>query len=1037
MKTIKIKMTPSIQDVSASEGGVQTIVRKYYQHAEQWGLEFVDEDYDVEIVHAGVKAFDDPAGNNVAMLHGLNWTGDHAMTRWEHEINGQIAYNVKRAKIVTVPSKWVANALFRNTKIYPEIVPHGIDWEEWQGGQRGDFILWAKNRDDEICNPDPLNALSARMPDALFLSTFGERRENSKIVGPIPYETLKDVTKSAGVALVTAQETFCIWALEAMAAGIPVLGFRTGNLPEIVKHGVNGYLAEPGDIDDLEAGARYCLEHKDILGENAREMAHIYTWDRAMQEVRRICEQAIEPGEETVAVIIPCYNKEATIERAIASVLDQRRPPDEIIVVDDGSTDGSAAKIRPFCERGVHLIRQENRGVAHARNAGIRHAISRYICCLDGDDALHPEFLEKTLARLRVDRGRSLAYTRIYWVDGQGNGGLSDWPGPFDSKRHFEGGNQIPTACLYRRDLWERLGGYRQRYAPPPFNAGAEDAELWVRMVAYGAEPVFIEEPLFIYTLGQGQTAQPGYVPPDYLSWHPWLKSGDHPFTSYATPANGLSHLAYSYDNPLVSVIIPVARHHVGDLINALDSLEAQTFRRWEAIVIADFTTVAYDELEEYASLRKQFPYIKWLSTDEDGAGAGIARNIGVDNASADAIIFLDADDWFVPEALAKMYGRLQHEGGGAVYSDYHGISYIDPDDINKVTDKVRYFNKDTGKLVIDGIMAKYDCVRARKQPENPPYVWCPVTTMFPKYLHYEIGRFDETLESWEDYLYFIRMAIAGVCFHKVDEPLFIYSFDKGRRREEGRLNFKELDLFNQLQTKKLEGINDMGCKGCGKEDEELKKGPFIMGGNDLTRKVQVMYYPERRGRHALIGLASKENYGYQQHGRLVMMQVRDILAQPQDLRCPDGQKLIVDRVGGRVGCPSPESRFDSAFLESGAFKEGRTGWNKRIEPTSPPEPVHMSSHGVVGAIVPEESDIIARPHRVGHAIPGDSMVQAMDDLSVIKGITEDTRDKLHVGGIKTFLMLSRCPDNVLKMRGVPPSYIGRVKREAARLAGS
>ena len=95
----------------------------------------------------------------------------------------------------------------------------------------------------------------------------------------------------------------------------------------------------------------------------------------------------------TVSVVIPAYNMEKYIGRAIDSVLAQTRQPDEIIVVDDGSTDNTADVIKSYGSR-VHYIRQENGGASVARNTGIEAAKSEWIAFLDADDEWLPEKLQ-------------------------------------------------------------------------------------------------------------------------------------------------------------------------------------------------------------------------------------------------------------------------------------------------------------------------------------------------------------------------------------------------------------------------------------------------------------------------------------------------------------------------------------------------------------------------------------------------------------------------------------------------------------------
>lgn len=96
-----------------------------------------------------------------------------------------------------------------------------------------------------------------------------------------------------------------------------------------------------------------------------------------------------------ISIVIPLYNKRSHIVKTVDSVLDQTMKNYEIIIVDDGSTDGSDNVVE--IERGeyVRLIRQKNAGVSAARNAGIRAAASEYVAFLDADDSWEPHFLEE------------------------------------------------------------------------------------------------------------------------------------------------------------------------------------------------------------------------------------------------------------------------------------------------------------------------------------------------------------------------------------------------------------------------------------------------------------------------------------------------------------------------------------------------------------------------------------------------------------------------------------------------------------------
>lgn len=93
------------------------------------------------------------------------------------------------------------------------------------------------------------------------------------------------------------------------------------------------------------------------------------------------------------SIIIPLYNKRPYVERTLRSVFAQTFTDYEVLVVDDGSTDGSAELVQQYTDARLHIYRKENGGVCSARNYGIRKAQGDYIAFLDADDEWHPEFL--------------------------------------------------------------------------------------------------------------------------------------------------------------------------------------------------------------------------------------------------------------------------------------------------------------------------------------------------------------------------------------------------------------------------------------------------------------------------------------------------------------------------------------------------------------------------------------------------------------------------------------------------------------------
>jgi glycosyltransferase involved in cell wall biosynthesis len=115
-----------------------------------------------------------------------------------------------------------------------------------------------------------------------------------------------------------------------------------------------------------------------------------------------------------VAVIIPCFNQGAFLGEALRSVLDQSPKPDEVIVVDDGSTDDTAAVARSFPE--VRYIRQQNRGSAGARNTGLAASTAEFVAFLDADDRFCPGAIESGVRELAAHPQCAFVYGSYHFL---------------------------------------------------------------------------------------------------------------------------------------------------------------------------------------------------------------------------------------------------------------------------------------------------------------------------------------------------------------------------------------------------------------------------------------------------------------------------------------------------------------------------------------------------------------------------------------------------------------------------------------------
>jgi glycosyltransferase involved in cell wall biosynthesis len=199
------------------------------------------------------------------------------------------------------------------------------------------------------------------------------------------------------------------------------------------------------------------------------------------------------------SIIIPCYNQADYLRECLISVLKQTFWDWEAIVVDDASTSGNIVPIiSSVYDRRIILVRHDrNRGLAAARNTGIRMAQSDYLIPLDADDMLMPDFIDHALKILINNPKLSCAFPDFHFfgtIEGELNYSMQNeielmrrqWlPGP---------------GILMRKTLWEHTGGYCEEEI---FRYGNEDWDFYLSAQEIGFIPIHIPETLYYYRQSQ------------------------------------------------------------------------------------------------------------------------------------------------------------------------------------------------------------------------------------------------------------------------------------------------------------------------------------------------------------------------------------------------------------------------------------------------------------------------------------------------------------------------------------------------------
>ena len=201
-----------------------------------------------------------------------------------------------------------------------------------------------------------------------------------------------------------------------------------------------------------------------------------------------------------ISVILPVYNAEAYVREAVESILNQTFTDFELIIINDGSTDGSGVILRELAARDTRivLIEQPNDGAASARNKGLEMARADLIALMDADDVAMPERFALQHARMIQESELAVLGSFIRFMDKVGNIiRLCKYPlNPKEAAHHLEkrGCPVANPSVMMRRDAVLKIGGYRK-----VFYSYAEDYDLWLRMSDLGYAIANLPQPLLSY----------------------------------------------------------------------------------------------------------------------------------------------------------------------------------------------------------------------------------------------------------------------------------------------------------------------------------------------------------------------------------------------------------------------------------------------------------------------------------------------------------------------------------------------------------
>jgi len=287
-----------------------------------------------------------------------------------------------------------------------------------------------------------------------------------------------------------------------------------------------------------------------------------------------------------VSVIMAAYNAEPYIAKAIGSILQQTLTDFELLVVDDGSTDGTVELVEGIDDDRLRLIKlSNNRGVSAARNHALNECTAPYVAIMDADDISDPMRLEKQVNYLMNNPGVIAVGSWLYLLSPKGKSVYLDCSPPVESscvmdKLYASGGGVFPGTTVMRTDIMRKVGFYRSAFP------SSEDLDLLLRMSQYGVL-ANIPEALYSYRLNPSGITFSGKSKRDYygqLALELWQERKEKGFDrldtgeelpKYSQPENETDERGYSLNQVLAYFYWCNARDKlkVGERFQALQNI--------------------------------------------------------------------------------------------------------------------------------------------------------------------------------------------------------------------------------------------------------------------------------------------------------------------------------------------------------------------------------------------------------------------------------------------------------------------------------
>lgn len=269
----------------------------------------------------------------------------------------------------------------------------------------------------------------------LVVEAMCEGDPRVRIVDVLPHEELQRRFAEHDLLVSASRLEVCAnVVLEAMRAGLPVLATPVGAQPDVIEHGVSGWLADDVGVVALRSALARLLADRDEV-ERVRASGEVFAafarftdsvpllgaYEGCAGSDRAEREPAVSAEEPQVTAVLPYYRAHPYIEEAVGSILSQTHRNLGVVIVNDGSFAPEDAVLdRLATDPRVRVVNQLNRGDLAARNLGLRLARGEYLLMFDADNTLEPEFVARALAMFRQRPELAYVTSWLRFVDADG-----------------------------------------------------------------------------------------------------------------------------------------------------------------------------------------------------------------------------------------------------------------------------------------------------------------------------------------------------------------------------------------------------------------------------------------------------------------------------------------------------------------------------------------------------------------------------------------------------------------------------------------